>query len=192
MLRTFSNVKSARRADEHSQWKGGTSHTDEGYVKINDALVEPEFRRMACKSGWILQHRYVVAKSIGRPLTSKDIVHHLNEIKSDNRIENLELTSRADHQRKHESFKKLSNSPRSRNVIHCVQTGLVFTSADAAAAGNRLATCSVHRSLKTGRSVKGLTFVRTGETVKLTNLEVALEIQRQLAAHAPRIFGETK
>jgi hypothetical protein len=41
--------------------------------------------------GKIPQHRLVVEEYIGRKLTKEERIHHLNEIKSDNRIENLML-----------------------------------------------------------------------------------------------------
>lgn len=76
-------------------WKGGRRAypSRKGYIMLN---VGPK-RRM-------LEHRYVMEKHIGRKLTSKEVVHHLNENPSDNRIENLVLCKSAgEHHAKYHS-----------------------------------------------------------------------------------------
>ena len=43
------------------------------------------------KRGLILEHRLVVSEYLGRPLEDYESVHHKNGIKTDNRIDNLEI-----------------------------------------------------------------------------------------------------
>lgn len=45
---------------------------------------------------WLLEHRLVVEEKIGRKLRPEEVIHHINEIKEDNRIENLMLFSTND------------------------------------------------------------------------------------------------
>lgn len=43
--------------------------------------------------GYVKQHTLVMSQVIGRPLLPGESVHHINGLRSDNRIENLELWS---------------------------------------------------------------------------------------------------
>lgn len=72
---------------------GTETMTASGYVVEKLSKSDPMFV-MANQTGRkdrVLKHRLVMARSIGRPLTDKETVHHINAIRDDNRIENLEL-----------------------------------------------------------------------------------------------------
>ena len=56
-----------------------------GYVQVND----PHNRQ---RNG-ILEHRLVMEQYLGRKLEAHENVHHINGVRDDNRIENLELWS---------------------------------------------------------------------------------------------------
>ena len=74
--------------ESHPQWKGMTRHS--GYIYIHIYPDHP-FYCMAQKGGWVAEHRLVMARHISRALLPWEVVHHINGIKDDNRIENLEL-----------------------------------------------------------------------------------------------------
>lgn len=87
--------------DKSNSWKGGKFKSVNGYVYIF-LLPNDFYYLMANKAGYVLEHRLVVAKSLGRCLQSWEWVHHKNGIRDDNRYpENLELTLCGNHMRQH-------------------------------------------------------------------------------------------
>lgn len=62
--------------------------------KEDHALISSMINSYAGIIG-ILEHRYLMAKSLGRPLTKQENVHHKNGIRFDNSLNNLELWSKS-------------------------------------------------------------------------------------------------
>lgn len=65
---------------------------NKGYVMV----YEPEHPNKSY-SGFQLEHRLVVEKALGRYLNTDEHVHHINGVKDDNRLENLEVMDATDH-----------------------------------------------------------------------------------------------
>ena len=60
--------------------------SDRGYIRIRNGKISSK-----------ALHRHIMEQHIGRPLKDDEVVHHINHIKNDNRIENLQLMTRAEH-----------------------------------------------------------------------------------------------
>ena len=70
-----------------SNWKGGKILVG-GYLYIYSPTHPNK-----TKDGYVCEHRLVMEKHMGRILTKKEVVHHINGDITDNRIENLMLYS---------------------------------------------------------------------------------------------------
>lgn len=77
-------------------WKGGRILDKFGYVHLKDRS-HPN----ADKRGYVSEHRAVMSKFIGRPVGANEVVHHVNGVITDNRLENLELRKRGGKDQHH-------------------------------------------------------------------------------------------
>jgi hypothetical protein len=70
----------------HGNWKGGRYVDNRGYVMVKDRS-HPN----ANANGQVSEHRIVMEQHLGRLLKKHESVHHKNGVRTDNRIQNLEL-----------------------------------------------------------------------------------------------------
>ena len=76
--------------ENNNSWKGGFINNGRGYISFKI----PEGCRFSCmknNDGYVYLHRLVMAEFLNRPVTDEEVIHHKNEIRTDNKIENLKL-----------------------------------------------------------------------------------------------------
>jgi hypothetical protein len=95
------------RGEKHHAWKGGRRIVG-GYVQV---LLQDEDRHLIkpMSNGYVLEHRLVMARQLGRPLHKDETVHHKRS-KTENEPGNLELW--------------VSNHPKGQRVEDAVEWAL--------------------------------------------------------------------
>ena len=79
-----------------SRWVGGRYYGMAGYIWVK-LYKNDFFYPMTSTGGIVMEHRLVMAKSLGRCLQTWEFVHHKNGDKHDNQLENLEITTNGSH-----------------------------------------------------------------------------------------------
>lgn len=77
------------RGENSPRWNGGRYVDVSGYVMVN------------IKGEKMYEHRYIMEKKIGRKLRKDEHIHHINHIKTDNRLENLIILDPLTHSKLH-------------------------------------------------------------------------------------------
>lgn len=80
-------------------------------------LIYAPLHKSSRANGYVLEHRLVMEKYLGRLLKSDEIVHHKNENKLDNRLSNLERLTKKEHDKLHFESKKLTDGRRKKHKL---------------------------------------------------------------------------
>lgn len=78
-------------------WKGGKRVSTNEYIY----LLRP--KHPFCDGmGYVKRCRIVMEKELGRYISPEEVIHHINKIRTDDRIENLKLfKNKSEHQKSH-------------------------------------------------------------------------------------------
>lgn len=81
---------------KNPRWNGGRSTSGDGRI----AILIPD-HPYANSRGYVYESRLIMEKHIGRYLLPSERIHHINNNKFDNRIENLKIVSFKEHAQVH-------------------------------------------------------------------------------------------
>lgn len=95
--------------EKGANWKGGKKISAHGYV-----LILRKGNPMADVAGYVMEHRLIMSEHLGRILQKHEVVHHINGIKTDNRIENLKLFRDGEHTIMHHTGKHRSEQTKNK------------------------------------------------------------------------------
>lgn len=84
------------KMENNPAWKGGVIKNYHGYIEL-----KIPGHPMANCIGYVIRNRLVMSNYFGRNLLQYEQVHHINGIKDDDRIENLQLLTISEHSKLH-------------------------------------------------------------------------------------------
>ncbi len=98
-------LKLYKNKKNHPRWKLGKRKTTAGYIEIMDTS-----HSHCNNNGYVKEHRLIIENYLNRNLKIKEVIHHINGIKDDNRLINLILFScHSAHIRFHNNPKKVKD-----------------------------------------------------------------------------------
>lgn len=92
--------------ENHPNWIGGKYRSKEGYIYCI-AKDHPH----AVDNGYVLEHRLVMERHLGRYLKPDEIVHHIDRRKDNNNLSNLILFANHSEHAKHHNLGKAFSQP---------------------------------------------------------------------------------
>lgn len=86
-------LKERMTGETNPAWKGGVTKKDRkgNYKKEIMVRCPEEYSEMARSNGYVPKHRLKVARALGRPLDSNEVVHHIDHDNHNNDLNNLAL-----------------------------------------------------------------------------------------------------
>jgi len=97
-----------------SNWKGGTYKNPQGYIFV----LQKEHPRSWKTKPYVPEQILIAEKYLGRYLLKAETIHHLNNIKNDNRIENLYLfPNESKHQQYHQNLRRKNILPITKSNL---------------------------------------------------------------------------
>lgn len=122
----FGKMTKGRFRESHHSYKGKETYLcPKGYVRVSlypgDEFYEQGWSSNRSVRHWIQEHRLVMMRHLGRPLEKWEHVHHKNAVKTDNRVDNLEIVN----PKTHNTITALqTENSRLKNEIACLQKQL--------------------------------------------------------------------
>jgi ribosomal protein L31 len=90
-LRGSKNGMFGKYGSENPAWKGGIKNRPDGYVRVVAPADHPYPCEVKGSTKYILEHRLVMERHLGRYLLPSEVVHHIDENHHNNAIDNLRL-----------------------------------------------------------------------------------------------------
>ena len=102
---TKQKIREGVEGKNNGNWKGGFARRN-GNLLFFRIPKGCRFSSMKNKAGYVLIYRLLMAEYLQRPLKPEEVVHHINEDITDNRIENLRLfENKGEHTSLHKKMK---------------------------------------------------------------------------------------